>query len=133
MRGDIGEITFGSNCIVMDSTTISPPTIKLKKKKDPTSENKAEIIIGDYIFIGEGCTIQAHKIGSFVNIGKNWIIKERCILSDWWMIEDDSVLESDAVVPSFTVYGGDPAVFKGLLVESFSMIMKQKTETYFNR
>lgn len=53
LRGDVGEITFGSNCIVMDGTMIIPPTIKLKKKKDPTAENKSEIIIGDYIYIGE--------------------------------------------------------------------------------
>mmetsp|Transcript_14528 Transcript_14528/g.16791 ORF Transcript_14528/g.16791 Transcript_14528/m.16791 type:complete len:179 (-) Transcript_14528:27-563(-) len=119
----------------MDGTVILPAPIKSKKRKDPAAETKQEasIAIGDYVYIGEECSVQAHKIGTYVHIGKGCTINERAIINDCCMIEDNSVVEADAVVPSFTVYGGKPATFKGLLTESFPMIMKQKNETYFSR
>ena len=89
--------------------------------------------MGDYIFVGENTEILAHKIGSFVEIGKGSKICERAVINDSVLIEEGSVVEADAVIPSFTVYGGKPATFKGLLVESFPIIMKQKNDTYFNK
>uniref|UniRef100_A0A7S3P0G5 Dynactin subunit 5 n=1 Tax=Euplotes crassus TaxID=5936 RepID=A0A7S3P0G5_EUPCR len=60
-------------------------------------------------------------------------IGERSIIKDNVYIEEGSVIEPDMIIPSFTAYGGRPATFKGLLVESFPMIMKQKCSTYFKK
>ena len=89
--------------------------------------------MGDYVWIGENTEVQAFKIGNSVSIGKNCKIKERVIISDNVLILDDTTVESDTIIPSFTVYGGSPATFQGLLVESFPMIMKQKNDTYYNK
>lgn len=83
--------------------------------------------------IEENSVVSPLTIGSGVHIGKQCVIGERCILKDNCKILDGSVLEPDTVVPSFTVFGGKPAVFQGLLTESFQEMMKTLTLNYYTK
>lgn len=90
--------------------------------------------IGDHVHIGEQSVVQAAVIGSYVHIGKNVVIVsvlvykslyryifisffkgKRCILKDCCMIEDNTVLAPDTVVPSFAYYSGSPGTQVGQL------------------
>ena len=48
-------------------------------------------------------------------------------------ILDNSVVAPDTVIPSFTVYGGKPAVYLGELTEAATFLHKMNAITYYQR
>lgn len=112
--------------------------------------------IGDHVFIGENSVISAADIGSYVYIGKNVVIVSveyffltsqacflemlivsilfqgrRCILKDCCMIEDNTILPPETVVPSFTKYDGSPGRCVGELPECTQELMTEFTRSYY--
>ena len=73
------------------------------------------LTIGDNVYIGKGCVIQAAAIGSNVHVGAGAIISRRCILKDCCRIEAGTVLAPDTIVPPFAIFAGTPGRLVGEL------------------
>lgn len=55
----------------------------------------------------------------------------RCVLKDCCMIEDNSVLPAETVVPSFARYSGNPARLITTLPEAMPDLMTEFTKSYY--
>ncbi|KAL7446364.1 hypothetical protein ACHAXM_010150 [Skeletonema potamos] len=85
----------------------------------PPTENETAIpvIIGSHTKIGNNCTIQSISIGSCVRIGSNCRISPRSKIHDCCIIENDTVIPPDMVIPPFSRVRGNPARIVGTLPE----------------
>lgn len=84
----------------------------------PTENEKAiPMIIGSHTKIGSNCTIQSIAIGSCVRIGSNCRISPRSKIHDCCIIENDTVVPPDMVIPPFSRVRGNPARIVGTLPE----------------
>ena len=84
----------------------------------PTDNEKAlPTIIGSHTKIGNNCTIQSISIGSCVRIGSNCSISPRSKIHDCVIIEENTVIPSDMVVPPFSRVRGNPGRIVGSLPE----------------
>ena len=84
----------------------------------PTDNEKAlPTIIGSHTKIGNNCTIHSIAIGSCVRIGSNCKIFPRSKIHDCCIIENDTVIPSDMVIPPFSRVRGNPARIVGSLPE----------------
>lgn len=61
------------------------------------------------------------------------IKSSKCVLNNNCKILDNSVVAPDTVIPSFTVYGGKPAVYLGELTEAATCIHRINAITYYQR
>ena len=52
--------------------------------------------------------MEAASIGSYVQIGKNVVIGRFAIVKDCCWIQDDAVIAPNTIIPSFSVYAGNP-------------------------
>lgn len=71
----------------------------------------ARTYIGDYVTIGQGCTLRACTVDDNSVIGDGCILQEGSLVDEGAMLEAGSLLPSGARVPSGQVYGGNPASF----------------------
>ena len=55
----------------------------------------------------------------------------RCVLKDCSMIEDNTILPPETVVPSFTKFGGSPGLCIGELPECTQEMMTDFTRSYY--
>mmetsp|Transcript_12362 Transcript_12362/g.19007 ORF Transcript_12362/g.19007 Transcript_12362/m.19007 type:complete len:205 (+) Transcript_12362:201-815(+) len=91
---------------------------KLMPLHPPTKTEKAlPVIIGSHTKIGNNCSIQSIAIGSCVRIGSNCRIFPRSKIHDCCIIENDTVIPPDMVVPPFSRVRGNPARIVGSLPE----------------
>eukprot|EP00667_Euglena_gracilis_P018542 EG_transcript_19695 len=108
LRGDLAQIAVGKYCVVENNAVIRPYGKKVKAGLSPGFQF-FPIQLGDYVYIGEGCIVEAASVGNAVFIGRNSIVGRRSLVKDCCIILPDSVLAPDTVVPPLTVYGGAPA------------------------
>ncbi|CAB4054669.1 Dynactin subunit 5 [Lepeophtheirus salmonis] len=80
----------------------------------------------------QGSVINSAFINSYVYIGKNVVIGRRSILKSCCMIEDNTILPPETVVPSFTRYSGSPGKRIGELPECTQDIMIDYTKSYYS-
>ena len=66
----------------------------------------------------EGSIIEAASIGNYVRIGRNVKIDNLCIIRDCVLIEDDTHLPPNSVIPSHSYVRGRPGIVVGELPES---------------
>eukprot|EP00573_Skeletonema_grethae_P000511 CAMPEP_0201688864 /NCGR_PEP_ID=MMETSP0578-20130828/2548_1 /ASSEMBLY_ACC=CAM_ASM_000663 /TAXON_ID=267565 /ORGANISM="Skeletonema grethea, Strain CCMP 1804" /LENGTH=208 /DNA_ID=CAMNT_0048173327 /DNA_START=22 /DNA_END=648 /DNA_ORIENTATION=+ len=108
--------------LTMGSSSSSGGGIGSKKQHmplhPPTKNEKAlPLIIGSHTKIGTNCSIQSIAIGSCVRIGSNCQIYPRSKIHDCCIIENDTVIPPDMVVPPFSRVRGNPARIVGSLPE----------------
>lgn len=65
--------------------------------------------IGDHVFVGEGCVIEAASIGDHVHVGKRAIVGRMAIIKDGVKVLEGAVVPAGMVVASGSVVGGRPA------------------------
>lgn len=94
--------------VVGSQITLLPPT---------ENEKALPVIIGSHTTIGNNCTIQSIAIGSCVRIGSNCKLFPRSKIHDCCIIENDTVLPTDMVIPPFSRVRGNPARIVGSLPE----------------
>lgn len=87
--------------------------------------------IGDHVFIGEGSTISATQVGSYVLIGKNCTIGRNCILKDCCVINDGTVVPPGTTVAAFAVMSGSPATITDEAPECMQDLMINYTKDYY--
>lgn len=84
----------------------------------PTENEKAlPVIIGSHTKLGKNCTIQSIAIGSCVRIGSNCKIYPRSKIHDCCIIENNTIIPPDMVIPPFSRVRGNPARIVGSLPE----------------
>ncbi|XP_040568725.1 dynactin subunit 5 isoform X2 [Lepeophtheirus salmonis] len=127
VRGDLAHVRVGRHCIISSKSVIRPPFKKFSK-----GVAFFPLQIGDHVFVGEGSVINSAFINSYVYIGKNVVIGRRSILKSCCMIEDNTILPPETVVPSFTRYSGSPGKRIGELPECTQDIMIDYTKSYYS-
>lgn len=65
--------------------------------------------IGEHVFIGEGCVIEAASIGDHVHIGRGAVVGKMVIIKDGVKVLEGAVVPTGMVVASGSVVGGQPA------------------------
>jgi len=125
LRGDLAKIEIGYYVVIGEGTILKPA------EKFGDSLQFIEMKIGDYTVVGRNCVIRAMKIGYCCWIGEGAVINNRCTIKDCAMILDDTVLAPGTVVPSYTVFAGNPGKCVGRLPPTFDMIMNEHTHAFY--
>jgi len=125
LRGDLAKIEIGYYVVIGEGTILKP------SEKFGDSLQFIEMKIGDYTVVGRNCVIRAMKIGYCCFIGEGSVINNRCAIKDCAMILDDTVLAPGTVVPSYTVFAGNPGKCVGRLPPTFDMIMNEHTHAFY--
>eukprot|EP01065_Artemidia_motanka_P028087 TRINITY_DN33312_c0_g1_i1.p1 TRINITY_DN33312_c0_g1~~TRINITY_DN33312_c0_g1_i1.p1 ORF type:complete len:244 (+),score=48.87 TRINITY_DN33312_c0_g1_i1:81-734(+) len=113
IRGDLQKISCGKYLILSDDAVLRPSA-----KKVAGSNRYVPLTVGDYVSIGARSIVQASGIGSYVVIGSDCIISPRVVVKNCVWVQPGSVVLPDQVLPTMTVWAGDPAECVGLLQES---------------
>ncbi|KAJ9471664.1 Dynactin subunit 5 [Diplonema papillatum] len=112
LRADLAHIFLGSYCILGQRSVIRPHW--------RTTGGKVSffpIKIGSHVYVGDGSIVEAASIGSCVLIGEHAVVGRKASIKSGVVIEPNTVVPADAILPSFTRWGGDPAVITGFLHE----------------
>ena len=110
---DIGSGSSSTQADDGQSSSPSSPTTT-----PPSSNQKAiHLQIGSYTHIGSNTQVQSLSIGSSVHIGSNCIISPRSKIYDCCIIEDNTVIPPDMIVPPFSRVRGSPGRIVGSLPE----------------
>ena len=64
--------------------------------------------IGEHVFVGEGCVVEAAWIGDHVYVGKGAVVGRMAVVKDRVKILEGAVVPGGMVVPSGSVVGGRP-------------------------
>lgn len=126
MRGDLASVKIGRFCVVSSKATIHPAYKDL-----PKGVVFIPMQIGDHVFIGEGSSISATQIGSYVLIGKNCTIGRNCILKDCCVITDGAVVPPGTTIPPFAIMSGNPAKITDEAPECMQDLMINYTREYY--
>ncbi|OLL23188.1 Dynactin subunit 5 [Neolecta irregularis DAH-3] len=134
IRGDLKRagaaqgvvVAIGRYCLLDRGCLIQPPC-KIYKGVFSYYPMK----IGDHVHIGQGSTVEAATIGSFVKIGKNCVIGKFAIIKECVRIEDDTIIPANTVIPSFSIVSGRPGLVVAELPESTQELYDNQTRDYF--
>lgn len=84
----------------------------------PTKNEKAvSIHIGSHTYIGQNTHIDGLSLGSCVYIGSNCILSSRSKVHDCCIIENETIIPSDMIIPPFSRVRGNPGRIVGTLPE----------------
>ncbi|WWC62063.1 uncharacterized protein I303_104652 [Kwoniella dejecticola CBS 10117] len=136
LRGDLRRSTAGQHvvismgryCLIGEGSIIRPPG-KLYKG----AFTFYPVRISDFVHIQPNCIIEAGQIGSGVEIGENCIIGKFVITKDLAVILPNTVLPEGTVVPSMSVWGGNPGKLVDTLPETYQETMEAKCKSYYQR
>ncbi|VDK49444.1 unnamed protein product [Anisakis simplex] len=106
LRGDMNCIRAGKYCVVGERTVIRP-----SYKRFSRGLTFFPVHIGDHVFIENDCVIMAAQIGAYVHIGHDAVVGRSVILKDCVQVLPNTVVSPDAVIPPFSIVGGNPGGF----------------------
>ena len=124
------QIYIGRYCYIEDGVVIMPSVAPINmdpllenrwslsenKKIDndtpPMNENEKvlPIIIGSHTHIGYNTRIYSTSVGSCVRIGNNCLLSPRSRVHDCCIIEDNSTVPDDMIIPPFSRFRGNKIV-----------------------
>lgn len=105
--------TVDSKSNTTDNNNSTPLSSSQKK-----NEKAIPIHIGSHTYIGQNTHIAGSRsIGSCVYIGSNCILSSRSQVHDCCIIENETVVPSDMIVPPFSRVRGNPGRIVGMLPE----------------
>ncbi|EKD05682.1 hypothetical protein A1Q2_00018 [Trichosporon asahii var. asahii CBS 8904] len=142
LRGDLRRSTpnnahhvvlsLGKYCLVGEGAVLRPPG-KIYKG----TFTFYPVRIGDCVHIGPDAIVEAASVGHGVEIGARAIVPpwfpeahlqgKFAILKDYAVILPDAVLPDGAVVPSYTVWGGNPARLVDTLPETYQETVEERS------
>lgn len=126
IRGDLANIRFDVNTILMPNVMIRPPIKQYAK-----GVAFFPMIVGSNTIINENSIISSIQVGNYVWIGKNVILGKRTLIRDCVIIEDDVVLPPDTSVPPFTRVKAPCQMIYNDLGYSFKNVMQNNTKTIY--
>ena len=97
-------VAIGKYCFLSTGAVLRPPA-KLYRGV----YSHFPLKIGDNVFIGPGCVIEAASIGSNVWIGEGAVLGRMAIVKENVRILEGAVVPPGMVIPSGCVVGGRPA------------------------
>ncbi|TPX30736.1 hypothetical protein SmJEL517_g05782 [Synchytrium microbalum] len=135
VRGDLRRtggghsvvVSIGRYCLLGQRCIVRPP---YRTYKGVFSYYPMKI--GDYVHIGEDSIVEAATIGSHVMIGKNCVLGRFSWIKDCCRILDGTVIPPNTVIPSFSVYGGNPGRLVDVLSESAQDVYEALTKDYYH-
>ena len=112
VRADLRRVELGSYCY-LDTRCILRPFSRM------TSTGMAffPLKLGNFVYIGSDTVVEAASVGNYCVVEANAVLGSRCQLSDICKVLRNSVVLPDTVIPSYAVYGGNPAVYVRSLPE----------------
>ncbi|KAI8915434.1 dynactin subunit P25 [Powellomyces hirtus] len=134
VRGDLRRtgtghavvVAIGRYCFLGERCVIRPPYKTYKGVF-----NYYPMKIADHVVVGQDSVVEAAQIGSYVHIGKNCVIGRFAIIKDCCRILDGAVVPPNTVVPSFSVFGGNPARLVDELPESIQEVYETQTKEFY--
>ena len=69
--------------------------------------------IGEHVFFGGGCVVEAASIGDRCHFGEGVVVGKLCVIREHVKVLKGAVMPEGMVVPSFCVVGGRPARILG--------------------
>ncbi|KXS16314.1 dynactin, subunit p25 [Gonapodya prolifera JEL478] len=121
-------VALGRYCVLERGCVIRPP---FKTYKGVFSYYPVKI--GDFVHIGSNSVVEAASIGNGVRIGKNVVVGRFAIIKDFVRILDGTVIPANAVIPSFSLYGGNPGTFIEELPESVPELFEASSKEYYEK
>ncbi|KNC52070.1 dynactin subunit 5 [Thecamonas trahens ATCC 50062] len=121
IRGDLAAVRIGRYCVISDRVVLRPAYKAL-----PKGLNYFQLSLGDCVYVGKDAVVEAASIGSHVIIGEGAIVSKRAVILDCCEILPGAVVPEDAVIPPFSIYGGNPAVLIGELTEAAQRVHEEK-------
>jgi carbonic anhydrase/acetyltransferase-like protein (isoleucine patch superfamily) len=111
IRGDLGagSVDMGKFVAIGESVLLRPP-VRL------TDRGGADIVplsIGEHVFIGKHCVVEASRVGSCVVIESDCILGPNSEVHHGVWLKSHSVVPRDAKLMPFGVYEGNPARLVG--------------------
>ncbi|GMK57882.1 hypothetical protein CspeluHIS016_0407160 [Cutaneotrichosporon spelunceum] len=134
VRGDLRRnqtgsyvvISMGRYCLLGERAILRPPG---KIYKGAFTFYPVRIM--EYVNIGPDCIVEAASIGSCIEIGARSIIGKFTVIKDCARILPDSVVADGTVIPSLTVWGGNPAKLISTLPETYQETIEEKCKNYY--
>jgi carbonic anhydrase/acetyltransferase-like protein (isoleucine patch superfamily) len=103
IRGDVNRISIGSGCNIQDGAVLHVT------HEGPWTPLGGALNLGEDITIGHGAILHACTVGDRCLIGMGAIVMDDVILEDECMIAAGAVVTPGTVVPSRTLWKGNPA------------------------
>jgi carbonic anhydrase/acetyltransferase-like protein (isoleucine patch superfamily) len=103
IRGDVNRISIGSGCNIQDGAVLHVT------HEGPWTPLGGALNLGEDITIGHGAILHACTIGDRCLVGMGAIVMDDVILEDECMIAAGAVVTPGTVVPSRTLWKGNPA------------------------
>eukprot|EP01062_Namystynia_karyoxenos_P008708 TRINITY_DN13062_c0_g1_i1.p2 TRINITY_DN13062_c0_g1~~TRINITY_DN13062_c0_g1_i1.p2 ORF type:complete len:242 (+),score=58.12 TRINITY_DN13062_c0_g1_i1:65-790(+) len=116
LRGDLAKISLGKFTCVGERAILRPAPARVGSRGLKGQINQP-LLVGDHVLVDEGACVEAQQISNCVLIGRNSIIGARCTVRQGVWVLPDALVLPEQVLPSFTVWGGDPAECVGYLHE----------------
>ena len=124
------QIYIGRYCYIEDGVVLTPSVAPINmdpllenrwslsenKKIDndtpPMNDNEKvlPIVIGSHTHIGYNTRIYSTSVGSCVRIGNNCVLSPRSRVHDCCIIEDNSIVPDDMIIPPFSRFRGNKIV-----------------------
>mmetsp|Transcript_11611 Transcript_11611/g.15450 ORF Transcript_11611/g.15450 Transcript_11611/m.15450 type:complete len:263 (+) Transcript_11611:74-862(+) len=107
LRGDVNEISVGSNTSIGDNSVISASE---KEGASPTS-------IGNYVTIGNGATIHGSTLQDYSSVEMGAVLHPNVVVEGKSIVSAGAVVPEGTLIPSGELWGGSPAHFVRKLTE----------------
>jgi len=125
------QIYIGRYCYIEDGVVLMPSVapinmdpvlenrwslleniLKVDNDTPPMNENEKvlPIVIGSHTHIGYNTRIYSTSVGSCVRIGNNCVLSPRSRVHDCCIIEDNSIVPDDMIIPPFSRFRGNKIV-----------------------
>ncbi|RSH87281.1 hypothetical protein EHS25_003190 [Saitozyma podzolica] len=151
LRGDLQRaqaghhvvISMGRYCLVGEGTVIRPPGKMYKG-----AFTFYPVKISDFVHIGPNCIVEAAQIGGGVEIGEGSIIFSSVsgssakgvmirgkfvIIKDLAVIRPGTVIPEATVVPSMSIWEGNPGRIVGTLPETYQDTVEARCKSIYQR
>ncbi|CAO2651839.1 Nn.00g001220.m01.CDS01 [Neocucurbitaria sp. VM-36] len=110
------SISIGRCTVISTGSIIKPPS-RISRGQVHYYPMK----IGDNVFVGPNCTIQAINISSHIHIGEKVVINPFVIIKENVKILPNTVIPANMVIASGSVVGGRPARIVGEVGEGWGV------------
>ena len=115
IRGDFGSITIDDETAIEDGVVIHTP---------------ASVSIGTWVTIGHLAMIHGSSVGDYAVVGMNSTLGDNTQVGSWSIVAEHSLVKKNQIIPPYKLYGGVPAVEKGVITDTYRDVMLAGKQRY---
>ncbi len=123
IRGDMGKITIGKQCVIEDNCVIH---------SGMPGKESSPVTIGDRVTIGHCAVVHSLSVGSHILIGMNATLLHGSTIGDYCIIAAQTLVGDGKEIPARSLVMGVPAQIKGEPKEHQMWWPKHSFEAYKN-